>query len=71
MTSGFVVSLVKLLSLKVETSKLVSMRPALSVAREWTVYWPSAGGVKLYDQLLVPLASFQVSPALLKPVPSQ
>src|SRR5919204_201370 len=50
---------------------VTSTWPALSVAREWIVYWPSAGGVKLYDQLLVPEASFQVSLALLKPLPSQ
>ena len=69
--TGPVVSLVKFTSLKVAVSKEVSTRPALSVAREWIVYWPSAGGVKLYDQLLAPLASFQLSLALLKPMPSQ
>src|SRR5438093_1528533 len=69
--TGPVVSLVKLLSLKVEVPKLVSVRAALSVAREWIVYEPSLGGVKLYDQRSVPLARFHVSLALLNPVPSQ
>src|ERR1051325_7368407 len=64
--AGFPVSIVK-----VRLAGVLCTLPALSVARERTVYAPSDGGVKPELQEVVPLAVIHTSVALLNPSPFQ